>query len=285
MMRAEPGDGILALRSSEGTTVRFHLASLSERASAFAIDFTLTTAATTLVAVVAAALAASGSRPIGGAIFLAGSFFFRNVYFTAAELFGSGQTWGKRKLHIRAISRDGGPLTGEAILARNLTRELEFFLPLAALTQPRGILDVDERWGVVIAGCWFAVFALFPILNRERLRCGDLLGGTVVVRVPEPALLAEAAPLRDDVYAFTPAQLSVYGIAELQVLEDIVRRPADREGAPLVREVSKRIRRRIGWSTSGALDDRAFLAAFYEAQRSHLEHKMLLGVRKESKHD
>lgn len=276
----------LAIVSPEGTTVRFQLASLSERASAFMIDFTMTQVATALVAILAVIFAGTGHRAFALAVFVVASFFFRNVYFAISELYGSGQTFGKRKMGLRAISRDGGPLRGQAILARNVTRELEFFLPLVALSRPGELVALHERWAMPIACAWLAVFALFPILNRERLRCGDLLGGTVVVRVPQPALLLDLAGTevpRRGAYTFTSAQLDVYGIAELQVLEQVIRRAGYAENPHLVEDVSRRIRRKIGWSGAGHVDHGAFLLAFYEAQRAHLERKLVFGVRKEAK--
>jgi uncharacterized RDD family membrane protein YckC len=276
----------LAIVSPEGTTVRFQLASLSERAVAIAIDLTIIQVATALVAILAMAMMGFANPPLAVGLFLVVSFFFRSAYFATAELYWSGQTMGKRKLGLRAISRDGGPLTGQAILARNLTRELELFLPLVALSQPRLLIDLDERWALPIACAWLALFAVLPIVNRERLRFGDLLGGTVVVRVPRPALLADLASvesLRSGAYTFTAAQLDIYGIAELQVLETIMRRASDTMNRHLIEDVSRRIRRKLGWSTAGHLDHDAFLRAFYEAQRSHLERKLIFGVRKETK--
>jgi uncharacterized RDD family membrane protein YckC len=282
----EPSADELLIVSPEGATVRFRMASLSERASAFLIDFTITQVATTIVAFGAYLILGSVSRAFGTALYLVASFFFRNVYFAAAELYWSGQTIGKRRLGLRAISRDGGPLNGQAILARNVTRELEFFLPLVALSQPRQILEIRGDWALPVTCAWLALFALLPIVNRERLRFGDLLGGTVVVRVPDPVLLSDLAgtdAALGGAYTFTPAQLSVYGIAELQTLERVLRR-ADGAGSPaLVAEVSRRIRRKIRWPIHGHLDDEAFLRAFYEAQRAHLERGMLFGTRKETK--
>jgi uncharacterized RDD family membrane protein YckC len=286
---AERLDGLareIAIVSPEGTTVRFSLASLSERATALAIDLTIIQLATTIVAVLAAAIMGFGNRPLATAIFLVVSFFFRNAYFAACELHRSGQTVGKRKLGLRAISRDGGPLTGQAILARNLTRELELFLPLVALSQPRLLVDLDERLALPIACAWLALFALLPIVNREHLRFGDLLGGTVVVRIPQPALLSDLANAEDApraVYTFTPAQLDVYGIAELQILEQVLRRESGALNRPLIGDVSRRIRRKIAWSAVGQVDDHAFLRAFYDAQRSHLERQLIFGIRKETK--
>jgi hypothetical protein len=84
-------------------------------------------------------------------------------------------------------------------------------------------------------------------------------------------------------YTFTHAQLSVYGIAELQTLEQVLRRAREAPGLPLVGEVARRIKLKIGWSSAGHVDDQAFLEAFYEAERAHLEHRLILGSRKESK--
>lgn len=275
----------VAIVSPEGTTVHFRLASLSDRATAFMIDFMITQVATVIVLLVALMFGGGRSR-LALAVFLVASFFFRNAYFAVSELYTSGQTFGKRKLGLRAIARDGGPLHGHAILARNLTRELEFFLPLAALSQPGQLIALDERWALPITCAWLAGFVLLPILNREHLRCGDLLGGTVVVRVPHPTLLSDLAGAevaRRDAYAFTPAQLDVYGIAELQVLEQVIRRTGYAPNPLLTEDVSRRIRRKIGWAAAGHLDHGAFLRAFYEAQRAHLERKLLFGVRKAAK--
>lgn len=276
---------MLPVVSPEGTTVRFRLPSLSDRFAAFAIDLVLTQVATAAVVFVCLLFYLGGGEQFAFAVFLLASFFLRNVYFAFFELLWSGETVGKRKLGLKAIARDGGPLTGQAILARNLTRELEVFLPLVALNDPKRILPLAPGWGAAIALAWLAVFALLPVLNAERLRCGDLLGGTVVVRLPKHALLQDvvAAGPAPAALAFTPAQLGVYGIEELHVLEAILRRAADGGRGDLLDTVSGRIRKKIGWTAPGRVDAEAFLRAFYEAQRAHLERKMLFGVRKERK--
>jgi len=276
----------LAIVSPEGTTVHFQLATLSERAVAIGIDLTIIQVATVCASLLAVLISGLGSVPLATALFLVVNFFFRNAYFAMSELYRSGQTIGKRKLRLRAISRDGGPLTGQAILARNLTREFELFLPLVALSQPRLLVDLDERWALPIACAWLALFATLPIVSRERLRFGDLLGGTVVVRVPQPALLSDLASAdspREGDYAFSTTQLNVYGIAELHVLEGIIRRAQEAMNPRLIEDVSTRIRRKIGWDTAGHIDHDAFLRAFYSAQRSHLERKLVFGVRKATK--
>ncbi len=48
-------------------------------------------------------------------------------------------------------------------------------------------------WGNIAALIWFAIFALFPFFNKDRLRVGDLVGGTWVVRAPKRVLDADLA--------------------------------------------------------------------------------------------
>jgi hypothetical protein len=129
-----------------------------------------------------------------------------------------------------------------------------------------------------------------PCFNRLRLRVGDIVAGTMVVRLPRPILLPDlsAAPApgaRAAVErAFTPEQLSLYGIYELQVLEELLRRDDGPGTRSAMAAVAKKIRKKIGYAaaTPGD-DDPAFLRDFYAAQRAWLEGKLVLGTRRERK--
>src|SRR5262249_21910345 len=156
-----------------------------------------------------------------------------NFYFVAWEVGRSGVTPGKRRLRLRVISRDGGPLTAEAVFARNLTRDLEVLLPLVALLAPQSLVPGPPVLGSVLAVAWLLALAPLPLFSRDRLRFGDLVAGTIVVRAPASLLLHDladgarpaAAPEESGgEIAFTREQLDVYGIRELQVLEDLLRR-------------------------------------------------------------
>ena len=50
------------------------------------------------------------------------------------------------------------------MFARNLTREIEVFLPLVALFQPRMLLPGLPAWGAVAGVVWIGAFALLPLL-------------------------------------------------------------------------------------------------------------------------
>ena len=81
-----------------------------------------------------------------GALFVI-SFLLRSFYFTFFELRWKGATPGKRSLGLRVIDAHGGALSSDAVLVRNLTREVEVFLPLAALFQAE---QLTSQQGVVV---------------------------------------------------------------------------------------------------------------------------------------
>jgi uncharacterized RDD family membrane protein YckC len=297
---------VVEVVTPEGVALPFEVAAAGDRVAAFLIDLAVIVAATLAVWLTAAALALAQAAAVGLSAALLASFFLRNGYFIASEIHWSGSTLGKRRLGLRVISRDGGPLTAEAVFARNLTRDLELFLPLTALAAPQLLAGGAPLWARWSAVAWLVVFAVVPLVNRERLRCGDLVAGTLVVRAPRAVLLpdlagAEAAtaatgtgagsllatPAAAEAFRFTRQQLDVYGIAELQVLEDLLRRYE--QGSldfDVLREVTIKINNKIGWPEGLAeVQVLPFLQAFYRAQRHRLEQKMLFGHRQERKRD
>jgi uncharacterized RDD family membrane protein YckC len=207
-------------------------------------------------------------------------FLSRYGYFLWFELGPRGATPGKRALGIRVAARGGGRLTAEAVIARNLMRDVEVFMPIAFLSSGA------VAWGTtgIAALVWLAVFVLFPFFNRDHLRAGDLIAGTWVVEADRHKLM-EAMSLaggaaRTAGYAFGEHELSVYGEHELQVLEGVLRQ----DNAEAQRQVMEAICRKIGWQP-GEGDERAFLEAFYAALRARLEQNMRFGKRKKDKFD
>jgi uncharacterized RDD family membrane protein YckC len=276
-------DTVRAMITPEGVDLRLNLGEVSQRASALILDLLIMgfgfVALTIAIIIVLVALHANGKEPLGIA-WLAGIFLLRNFYFIAFELGPRAATPGKRRMGLRVAARNGGQLTADAIFVRNVLRELELFLPITVLFMPA--TDIDG-WLKALAILWCAVFVLFPLFNRDRLRAGDLLAGTWVVRVPMRRLLPDLA--RDGWHdapamAFTPEQLDAYGIKELQVLEDVLRR-FDRK---TIKIVADRIRTKIGYP-EGEDSDGAFLSAYYAALRHRLEARALMGRRRADKHD
>ena len=212
-------------------------------------------------------------------------------YFLVQELGPRGATLGKRLVGIRIAARGGARLTPEAVIARNLLRDIEIFYPLITLLVLTAVAQRGEPVGMlgwVVTG-WFALFLLFPLFNRDALRAGDIVAGTWVVERPRARLSAAlsvqgagAARGASDVtgvrYDFGEAELSVYGEKELQTLERMLRDSPEEA----LTAVHAAICRKIGWEP-GAGDERAFLEAFYAQLRAKLETDMRFGKRKADK--
>jgi uncharacterized RDD family membrane protein YckC len=287
----------------EGVPLTVELADRGSRAAAFVLDVVFIILA--LVAGGLALLFTVGWLHVWAAVIaILGFFLLRVFYFPYAELRLRGATPGKRLLGLRVIDRNGRPLRPEAIVVRNLMREVEVFIP-AMLLIFAGATGFGSVANLLLA-VWLGIFTLMPLFNRDGLRVGDMVAGTLVIMAPKATLLPDLAgqptrtsvPLtrsgREDVgprYSFTPAQLDFYGVYELQTLEAVLRR-ADANNLAARQEIAKRIRTKIGWpnESQGAFQERgfdatAFLEAFYAAQRAQLERRMLFGKRRKDKHD
>ena len=272
----------------EGVDLRLRVAGASERATAFVIDAGILLGLLILMTI----LALSALRLAGGAarqgmqvaavVWLLGFFLLRNFYFTGFELRPRAATPGKRALGLRVIARSGGRLTADAVFARNAMRELEVFLPATFLfAQGRGV----DAWLILSGAVWTGVFLFFPLFNRDRLRVGDLIAGTMVVASPKKLLQPDLVDRRlGDISGglqFTQGQLDAYGVKELQVLESVLRSGDRRTMAA----VAARIQAKIAWPEAEVVSERVFLSEYYKALRGRLEHRLLFGHRRKDKHD
>jgi uncharacterized RDD family membrane protein YckC len=215
-------------------------------------------------------------------------FVSRYGYFLAMELGPRGATFGKRALGIRVAARNGARLTPEAVLARNLVRDIELFIPLSLITS--GASSGEMGAFGFAAFIWVVAIASLPFFNKDALRAGDIIAGTWVVEAPKTKLEGtistqgaagheSASTVTGARYEFGDAELSVYGERELQTLERLLREGKD-EALYAVHET---ICRKIGWDP-GAGDERAFLEAFYSQLRARLENDMRFGKRKADKY-
>ena len=217
-------------------------------------------------------------------VYIALLFLLRHAYFLYFELGPRGATPGKRMTGVRVAARDGGRLTTEMVLARNLLRDVEITLPLVAVFSLKG--GGLAEWAAL---GWLAIFALFPLFNRDRLRAGDLVAGSWVVEAPRlkladvlstgGAAASGTSAATGASYKFGADELAIYGEFELQTLERVLR-----ENRPeAMAAVHVAICRKLGWNP-GAGDERAFLEAYYTQLRARLEGGMRMGQRKADKH-
>ncbi len=269
----------------EGVPLTVELAEFSERAIALILDLLICIAAAFVILIAFLYVAITGK--LGAVLFFAVlnlvMFFLRVLYFIHFELSGRGATPGKRVAGIRVIDRRGGRLTASAVIARNLTRELEIFLPLGLLFSAGS--GARGPWGSLLLLGWLICFLALMIFNRDRMRAGDLIAGTMVIAMPRQRLLGDLVEVRAH-FVFADSQLAAYGKRELQILEDLLRRPADAETGELLRDVCDRIVRKIGWTEPlSPTATRLFLRDFYTAQRAFLEREQLFGRPRADKFD
>lgn len=288
---ASPADRTLrAFVTPEGVDLRLHIGDAGQRAGAFMLDAAIIMGvliAFTIVAGLTGIGAAAAGGPSGtemiAVVWLLGAFVLRNFYFTAFELTTRAATPGKRAMGLRVASRDGGRLRAESVFARNAMRELEVFLPLSILLGQSRMGGVDS-WMYLLGFVWAAIFVFFPLFNRDRLRFGDLIGGTWVVRSPRLKLtrdMADDGSARLSRFDFSQPQLDAYGAKELHILEEVLRM----RNRQVMRSVAERIAAKIGFAHTAFDDDYDFLSAYYAALRGRLESRLLMGVRRRDKHD
>ena len=284
----------------EGVPLNVTVAAAGARAGALALDIviiiSMIVGITLLGLLVLWALgttledsAVDPSGPLGflAIMWILTMFLLRNAYFLYFELGDRAATWGKRAVGIRVAARDGGRLSAEAVIARNIVRDVELFLPLMFLSAggAQGNMSSFAAWAGFM---WVLMFLLFPLFNKDRLRGGDLIAGTWVIQnvkrglgdIVAPTAAAQSADASHPSgrYQFSDAELSVYGEYELQTLENVLRTGSD----DALETVAASICTKIGWEP-GAGEERLFLEAYYTALRARLERGMRFGKRRKDK--
>lgn len=273
------------LLTPEGVPLLIELPDPGERLMAFLTDLFISSAGAVLIlllgGLIAGLFAQRGPLAFTLPVTLLMAFLARNAYFIFFELRWAGVTPGKRMVGLRVIDRHGGPLRYGAVITRNLTRQAEFFFPIELLLITKGWLW--SPWDVLLSGMWLAGMAVLVLRTPDRLRAGDLIGGTVVIALPKKLLLEDLA--RDtQQFEFQPGHLEAYGIKELQVLEEVLRQPHNAETARLMRDIRDRIQKRIGWDRPVPdRDTETFLRDFYTAQRAFLERRKNIGEERRDK--
>jgi len=261
----------------EGVDLKLELASGASRAGAFLIDAMIMICLLVAVTLALALTAVPGVGEFLTILWLIGFFILRNGWFVLFEMGSRGATPGKRLMGLRVVARDGARLTGAAVVARNAMREIEVFLPLSFLAEQTAEGTADT-FLVIFSLLWSGIFLFFPLFNKDRLRVGDLVAGTWVVSLSKTALsrdLVSSSPLPRR--TFPDAALSLYGIYELQTLEEVLRH----ENRQAVETVARTIRTKAGLPDDG--DDLGFLSDYYAALCARLEGGLLVGRRRETK--
>ena len=277
-LRSAQARKVRAFVTPEGVDLQLRIASAGLRFGALVVDFVIINLTLLLFTLLMVWIGLAVKGGVAEVVWMLGAFVLRTFWFIGFELGSRAATPGKRMMGIRVVARDGGRLTADAVVARNLIRELELFLPLMMLGVGAAE-DMVSGWTLLAGVVWSLTLSLFLLFNRDRMRMGDLIAGTWVV-------MAERAKLDSDIAAeaeggairFTDAELAVYGIYELQELERVLRARDPRA----MREVADTIRTKIGRPI--AEEDDVFLLSYYRQLKARLERGLLFGKRREDKY-
>ncbi len=275
----------------EGVPIRLPVAGVGVRVAAQVADVLITSV--TAIAIVVFLFTTGIARPTAAsAVFVLLFFLIRIPYYVLAEIAWNGQTLGKKWMKIKVVSHDAGPLRTHALVLRNIMKEAEVFLPGTLLFA----LDESDPITSLLCLAWVAMALAIPSLDSRRRRLGDMMAGTHVVHLPQPILLqdisTQVAPkprTKSEAYHFLAHQLDHYGAFELQTLEGVLRSASepgagDRTRKTLLAIVDK-VRAKISYADPVPNDEaQAFLRAFYNAQRAHLEQRQLFGDKRADKH-
>jgi len=278
-LRSAKAKKIREFITPEGVDLELKIASSGLRLGALIVDLTLISLLLFAFLLLMAWIGFASRSDLAEVVWMLGAFVLRTFWFIGFELGQRAATPGKRLMGIRVVARDGGRLTADAVVARNLIRELELFLPLMMIGNGMSE-DAVSGWTVLAGVLWSLTLSLFLLFNRDRMRMGDLIAGTWVVMAQRVKLDADIATGGDPAGAmqFSEAELSVYGIFELQELERVLRG----RDARAMREVADTIRGKIGRPV--AEEDDVFLLSYYRQLKARLERKLLFGKRREDKY-
>jgi len=269
------------LITPEGIDLKVQLADIGARIGAYFIDQLIINVGLILAFFLIIFGGIAAGPEVAITVFILINFFVRNFYYMFFEMGPKAATPGKRISKIRVASRTQAQLSANAVFARNALREIEINLPLSFLAMAGGSVD---GWMALLGLIWSSIFLFFPLFNKDRLRAGDLIAGTWVVRAPKPILAPDLAAEKADLdnpYIFTPEHIEAYGVHELHVLENVIRANEQQT----VIEVAERIRHKIKWEKGISEIDLDFLKAYYAALRGRLETRLLFGVRRKDKFD
>ena len=276
--RAAKAKKIRQFVTPEGVDLELRIASAGLRFGALLVDLILIALALFLFSLFMLWVGLASRSDVTVVVWMLGAFVLRTFWFVGFELGQRAATPGKRLMGIRVVARDGGRLTADAVVARNLIRELELFLPLMMLGAGASE-DMVSGWIMLAGVLWSLTLSLFLLFNRDRMRMGDLIAGTWVVMAQRVKLDADiAVDAAGDAMLFTETELAVYGIFELQELEQVLRGRDPRA----MREVADTIRAKIGRAI--AEEDDVFLLSYYRQLKARLERGLLFGKRREDKY-
>jgi uncharacterized RDD family membrane protein YckC len=228
----------IAILTPEGLELEYPLAGVASRLFVGWVDLMLRILVLLAAATLAYVLGGSG---VARLVLVVGAFLALFVYDVAFEVWGGGQTPGKRWNGLRVVMDDGRPIRFAASAVRNLLR----------------LIDVWLTFGVV---------GMVSILVTGRdQRLGDMAASTLVIREPK------AKPQKEAHYVALAPGIDVTAVspAELGAVRDFLSRrdelvPAAR--ARVAAELAQRLVPNVGGLPPGSLSPEQILETIVAAK-------------------
>lgn len=243
-----PLDETLNIDTPENVTFDYDIAGIGSRFIAALIDTLIILALQVVVNMLMFAILSSTGAVQGGldeigslgawviALFGLVSFLFLWGYYIFFEMLWSGQTPGKKTVHLRVIRTDGTPITLTESVVRNLVRLVDF-LP-----------------------AFYGIGTIAIFINRQTRRLGDLAAGTLVVREKDQQVTLKdlaamhAAASSSSLPRYSPEEqpLRIYPIERLsyqdiQMIESFLQRKKELTNRDaLAQQLHKRLLAKMG---------------------------------------
>ena len=211
--------------TSNNIEIDLELASVGDRILATIIDLLIMASYAVLMGIIAA-----GSDAGSVAIFiLCIPLMFYSLLF---EIFGQGQSPGKRSRDIKVVKLDGSSPTLSAYLLRWIFRLLDIFLFYGGV----GLLSM--------------------ITTRNTQRLGDLVAGTAVIKVREIGS-AKAFQIPKDDYKVQYPEVKMLTEEQVHLLRKAVKMYHDHQNSDAVEQLSLKLKEKL--NVTSDLNHLAFL--------------------------
>ncbi len=256
----------------EGVALTITLGEHAIRATAFIIDLSIVIAVIVAIALIAIFTTIGDTENALLPLLILAYGFCSLGYFCGLELAWKGQTVGKRAMGLRVVDAAGGRLTPKALITRNLSREIEVWLPITTAVQ----MGVAGGYASLFTAASAFLFILMPILTRDRTRIGDMIAGTVVIENARPQLLKEVSDQKVEI-TFTAEQVERYQLSHLEKLEAVLHLDRGPQVPHLRIALAQQIAAKIDYPFPPTTEHEAlaFLTSYYTHLRARLEHRKL----------
>jgi uncharacterized RDD family membrane protein YckC len=173
------------------------------------------------------------------------------VYHVVCEIFGSGQSVGKKLMKIRVVNENGSKPSISQCIIRWLIRSSDYTLFLIILYGPLTMLFGGES---LLAGLAAFVFLFIDVMlvntGKKNQRLGDLLAHTILIKATQNATIKETVfiPVADNYIPKFPQVMNLTD-REINVVKNILDTTRKKRDYQLAERASTKIKTHLAIET------------------------------------